>query len=552
MVVYGGSKDFASYLVTNDACNLMVVWGDATQLETLEPEVELAWRRNGLRFMRIYGADDRASTEDVRRRIGARDLMDNLGEIGGHLYSNRKVAEWVGVPTDMTDLDEARRYFTGKFIGDYVKSRRTAYDFLFSTSGSPLGCHELKGGIDFICTELYATGAMNLAYAMSEARGSARRFGPEYWGGWLAHECQTRAIPFDAPAKFPLLRAGLYQCWMMGTPLIVLESGAQWTQTMGQTVGTKPPQQTFADPVPTAYRREMTDFYKYVREHPRAKGTPATRAALVLGNNDAFVGLNHKGLAVWGQHATAERDPRWRYGAPEDTWTTLQRLVYPLVPDALGGYRNSWLASSPFGQVDVVNVDDDTTAAELSRYDLLVFGGWNTMTPKLFAALAEWTRGGGGELLLCAAHLSTRTDREWENLTTADLVNGGDLRPLIDRRLTDGDLSGGEGGDCGIVAGSCGNGRAQVFLCRGYPGKDTPAADAYAKAAGDALARHVGDVRLVDNECFSWAVNGDELSILNLDCLRARRYAVRVGDREATGELPPAGYRALSISELRK
>ena len=28
-----------------------------------------------------------------------------------------------------------------------------------------------------------------------------------------------------------------------------------------------------------------------------------------------------------------------------------------------------------------MNVDDESTLADLKRYDLLVFGGWNTMMP---------------------------------------------------------------------------------------------------------------------------------------------------------------------------
>ena len=92
-----------------------------------------------------------------------------------------------------------------------------------------MSCYELAGGIDYICNELWAIGAQNRAHN-AEARGAARRWKPDYWCGWNAHEWQTCAIPYHTEQKFDSCYVGFLQEYIFGTSLIVLESGAQGTQ----------------------------------------------------------------------------------------------------------------------------------------------------------------------------------------------------------------------------------------------------------------------------------------------------------------------------------
>ena len=42
-----------------------------------------------------------------------------------------------------------------------------------------------------------------------------------------------------------------------------------------------------------------------------------------------------------------------------------------------------------------MQMDDDSTLADLRRYDLLVFGGWNTMTPHVKDVLERYVMAGG-------------------------------------------------------------------------------------------------------------------------------------------------------------
>jgi hypothetical protein len=110
-----------------------------------------------------------------------------------------------------------------------ARNYRRIYDLVFSTSGSALAAYELEGGVD-VMIGIVRNRRRQPAYATAEMRGAARKWKPVYWGGWLAHEWQTTGIPFQAKEKFPLLRAGLYQQFLMGSSLIVLESGSQTTQ----------------------------------------------------------------------------------------------------------------------------------------------------------------------------------------------------------------------------------------------------------------------------------------------------------------------------------
>ena len=99
-------------------------------------------------------------------------------------------------------------------------------------------------------------------------------------------------------------------------------------------------------------------------------------------SGDGFVGMTTDWFAVWGQHKQAETNQNWRCGLPEDTWLRVKDTFFPVPGDALKPYPNYWLAGSPYGQCDVVSIDDESRVSDLSRYALVAFAGWNTATPE--------------------------------------------------------------------------------------------------------------------------------------------------------------------------
>ncbi len=603
--VYRAYPRFAEEIIRDELCNLLVMWKTdlPLKLDELDPKLVEKTKRDKMRFMTIYGNTPRHNVEAIKAVHGERYLMNNVGEYCSYLYQGEASAK--GIPQGM-DLAAAKNHFIDVKLQRGLRHYRSRYDYLFSTSGSPLANYELQGGIEYICNELYAMGSMNLAYASSEARGAARRWGPEYWCSWLAQEWQTSVLDYDSEQNYDSLLAGLYQQYLMGTSLMVLESGAQSTQahvyknhTKG---GEKGFRQWYDDWAPTRYRETMKHFYDYVRTHPRAEGTPETNIGFILGEGGAYVGMTHPIFAMWGQHGQAKTNQNWRCGLPEWTWNKLQTIFYPLDPDNLKPYPNRWLAGSPYGQTDVVCVDEDAFYADIARYKLLSFVGWNTMTPVARTTLNYYVRR-GGTLVELLPHASTRTDREhthytWDDLeestralvrktpvkvggpielmaaaknllgdSTALLKDVGDVKEMTlaecaPNMADDWTTLATVGGKPLLLTRTEGKGRRFLFLGWHYPGHH----GAYPTFWGNvlaALARRVEQSVTIeplpdgtdDTAAISYAVYKDAVYFANMDCIRPRRFVAVSGKTRVTFEIPPCslltttrGLKKLSLS----
>ena len=401
---YGKSPEYRE-LKENDECNLWVQWerGENLLPECLGEEW-CAWAKtNGVHVMTIYGQQDGPLTKKLKDFWGELYLGNNIGEYAGFLYQDEK-SYAKGWPK-CRDLKEAHDWLVGSMLAkpkadQLARPPEEREPRLFSTSGSPLACYELQGGIDYICNEMYAVGCGNLAYATAEARGATKRFGRDWWSAWLAHEWQTcwPRVPYTVAQKMDSLEVGLKEMWLMGTSMMVLESGSQTTQAQDYTPpdGTmlkfSTPKQQYDDPVPKAYRKTMKDFYQWTKTHPRVKGSPVVKSALLVGNYDGYVGMTFDSFAIFGQHHLAETNANWRCGAPEFTWEAMMETFFPRPTDALRPYANGWLGGTPHGQLDVVNVDDALVAEQLSSYKVVIFGGWNTMTERSPPRLGSMSR----------------------------------------------------------------------------------------------------------------------------------------------------------------
>ncbi len=139
---------------------------------------------------------------------------------------------------------------------------------------------------------------------------------------------------------------------------------------------------------------------------------------------------------------------------PNRTWVAAQEILTPSPKAAIAPYPNLWLAGSPFGQVDVVGIDEHTRLRDLVRYKLLAYAGWNSMTAEIMSLLSDYVKK-GGTLFISLPHFSTRDDREYRNYTVTDLIHNGDLSELIDLSV------------CGMTN-ICGTARStDEFRCEG-------------------------------------------------------------------------------------
>ena len=425
-VSYGTSREFPE-MITNNLCRVFAGW-NATQ-KFLPGFFEGDWlergQKAGLYGIMIYGTTPPAQIEEIKRVWGERFLGNNIGEYAGFLY---------GAPKEMRgaqnmNLTEAREWFISKFIEGRQRFERGASGCqprMFSTSGAAFAGYELQGGIDFVCNELYAVGCANLAYATAEARGAARKWKPEWWSGWLAHEWQTFPIPYQDPHKYLSLEAGIKMLYVMGTSLMVLESGSSGTQAHPHTWEADRAGYKYDDDPPTQYRRTLKKCNEWILANPRDKGSPETRIALALGCNDGYIGMTGDAIAPWGQHTNrlehaGETPNIWAASWPEQTWERTRAAVLPAPPGSMGRFGSVGTSGTPFGQIDVVGIDDESYLSDLVRYRLIAFGGWNTMTPAAANVLTEWLRGGRRDLLMCVPQLTTRDDRDFIGYGPADL-----------------------------------------------------------------------------------------------------------------------------------
>lgn len=574
------NHDEIALLTEEGEVNLIVPWFHPTVEEVA------AAAAKGIYMMTIY---QRCSPEANRQyRLAGQErywLNNNIGEYASYLYQEESSAKACKINTT-GNLEECRDFFINQFIKNGVDSYHNCYPYVFSTSGSTLATYEMAGGMDFILCELYALGAQNLAWSSAEMRGAARKWQPEFWGGWLAAEWQSCNVPYLAPQKYHMLRVGLYQQYLMGSRITILESGSQSTQAGLYTAPSDPqfPKRNYnctEEPV-KSYKKEMTDFYDFVKNNPRSGGTPETRMASVLGNCGSFVGLYIDWFPAFSQYAQSRENPNWLYGDPERTDVAVQQTIFPVPSDALGEYRNSWIGGSPYGQCDVVNIDDETRPGDIDRYSFLFYGGWNSMTPKIMKILRSYVEN-GGTLFISMPHFSTRLDREYKNYTVEDLVGGGDLAALCDLKVVGREIGSGllksdemaidatlaqepiaevvagEGVETVIAAGErpflvrekIGDGEIYVLLTWEYAGKES-LASSYKQILVALADRQAGDIRVREAErgdnapqYIAYAVWPEAIYLLNTDCMRERTFIFDDRGRTETIILQPMEFRAI-------
>jgi hypothetical protein len=231
---------------------------------------------------------------------------------------------------------------------------------------------------------------------VSALRGTARAFDSKLWGTYIAHEWYG-GMRHDDPLKRKRLELGYKYCYMAGTNALCLESGDECIESYGYRMEPD-------SPVCQDYANILKYMTELIRRDSRPKGGPKTKVAFVSGNLDAWCGWG--GSSLWNQF---HREP-WGHSDPEHSWRLLYELGAKRSWDDVMNYGDHDLSASPaYGMYDIVPIEAD--ADKLSRYDYLIFAGWNTMTEQIMDKLTEYVRR-GGHLLMTAAHLNTTAARD--------------------------------------------------------------------------------------------------------------------------------------------
>jgi len=348
----------------------------------------------------------------------------------------------------------------------HVEERRQAgWGNIYATSSNFYVDYEVIAGADVPLLEDFAFRHLNIASALS--RGLYRQFGLPLWGAHLAHEHYSW-IPANSRQKWDLLRLGMYQKYLAGCKMIINESGNWFVEASlcedsprfefprvplspseVKWGGQKPikfipyieearkhyPKISYESEYCQAYRREISDFYDFVKAHGTPQGQPQTTIAIAKGNGDLCNHTFTPNYAVAGAYKLADINPQWFEGAPELGWQIVKEVFYPL-RQVLDPYPNHFLSGTPYGMVDIVTfAKDQIDAAFLSaNYKALLFAGWNTASQKQYEVLLKYVQD-GGTLFLSIPHLSTNARRNYTSFRVDELVNGGDFSELCGVRV---------------------------------------------------------------------------------------------------------------------
>ena len=347
-------------------------------------------------------------------------------------------------------------------IKKHVDERRASgWGYIMATSSNFYLDYEIAAGTDIPLVEDFAFKQLNLSSALS--RGLYRQYKLPLWGSHIAHEHYSW-IPYASEHKFDLLRASFYLKYMAGSKMIINESGGWYLEAKlvtdspmfdtpvvpSKDIRKRDPQFiapyveearktypliNYHSPVAKRYRKEISDFYNYVKEHGTPKGQPETTLAIIKGNLDLGGEEHQPNMAIGGAFTMAEKNGNWFSSQPERGWNIVSRVFFPR-PPVLAPWHNLFLSGTPYGQVDVVSFANDYVNGRdlLSHYRALLFAGWNTASEKQYEELCYYVEN-GGILFLAIPHLSTNVTRDFASFEKEELLYGGDFSRLCGVRV---------------------------------------------------------------------------------------------------------------------
>lgn len=258
-------------------------------------------------------------------------------------------------------------------------------------------------------------------------RACARATKSPMWCTYIAHEWYAGTRTLD-PLKKKRLKMYYDYAYMSGSNLFILESGDEClytheTHPTKALEGVKSPEETIYDhdhPVCQEYRKVIADFAAFVKKDFRPVGGPKVKVAFVQGNLDGYSPWR-AGSSLWNCFDKKE----FGYSTPEFVWRIFDDISTKRTWTDVHNFGEVDLSGAPaYGMYDIIPAIAGYEA--FSRYDYLIFTGWNTMTDEIYDNLKKYVHG-GGRLFMTAAHLNATTKRNGE----MKLVHDGKVSDLF-------------------------------------------------------------------------------------------------------------------------
>ena len=411
--------------------------------EPIDQKYLIDWAKfcteNKLYFIYLYTIQHALNFDNKERKSHlTKETVAKIKEIAGEYFMGDMLGElgsvWVGklpgyyveghppmLPQDAKDMQEAKDSFINA-TKEYINiDRELGIDKICVTEASMLVSQTLEAGLDFALLELMPREPERM---IATFRGTMNAYNTGIWGAYFAHEWYAGRF-HDDMLKRKRLELEYKLAYLNGAGVLCHESGDEKMNAYGRVFD-------FDSEVCTECREFVRDFGKYLESDERPSGQPITKFAFVQGNLDSFRGGTN-GCFVWGQYDRKE----WGYSEPEWSWRItdeVNRKARWSDPYAYECEGKDYTGQVPYGTYDIIPAGAPHTA--MSKYDTLVYTGWNTMTPEQYESLKRFVYD-GGTLFITAAHLNTSAKRNGEFIP----INDGDISDLFGCRLTGNTIS---------------------------------------------------------------------------------------------------------------
>ena len=356
----------------------------------------------------------------IKEIAGDYFLGDMLGETGSSYAC--KLPGYYGTgrqempAQDAADMQVAKDAYLDTVKGFAKTAKWLGLPHIASVEATMLNNYNMEVGVDLPFTE---TPCANPELVLSALRGAARAANAPLWGTYVAHEWYAGMRHFDELKRKRFEMIYKY-CYLAGSQLFCLESGISEIASYGVKLPAE-------NEIARANSEVVYRLSECFRKDQRPTGGPRARVAFVQGNLDSFGG-------GWGGgYAWSQFKDEWAYGDAEHAWKIVKEINQKrdwFEPDCYAQKGLDTSAGAPDGTFDVIPANASLEA--MSRYDALIFVGWNTMTDEIYRKLVSYVKN-GGKLLITAAHLNTNPERCGEK----KYQNGGDLSELLGCKLTD-------------------------------------------------------------------------------------------------------------------
>lgn len=388
-------KEVTEFCVKNGICFVMdEMWG------RLDGAMHKAYRDAGIKELQ-------------KILLSAKDFFEGslfMCEYGGvGLYWPESTVRGSKLVIPRTEsMAEAKNFFVKTLTGQIKRAvSKGVLKPLICIEASAASKYLMEAGIDRVDLEVTYDRFNELYF--SAVKGAAmcykkKTFGTDMamvWYGGNEHNALWRHR----------WKTSLYHAFIRGADPIYAEHGLMDYKALGKNFGKE-------DKKVRMFRRELAGFTAFAKNHPRPSGFPEARIAVLHGNLDGFaMGEKH----VWGQRNSGEL----RAGNAEKSWDLFESFYKKIswqFPYQTGD--NDCSGNPPLGQVDIIPAESPLSL--MSKYECLIFLGWNTMTPCIYSNLKEYVRR-GGSLLATLAHLNVSDKRPGRQ----QIINQGDIRDLF-------------------------------------------------------------------------------------------------------------------------